>query len=58
MQLSERAQIEIANHVAYWVENHLKYVYKIPEIVARKAGADAGNKAAHAADLAVRESGA
>lgn len=56
MQLTEKAQINIANHVAAWVESHLKYVFKIPEAIARKAGVDAGNKAAQAADLAVRES--
>lgn len=56
MELPTKAQISIANHVAGWVESHLKYVHKLPVAVARKAGIDAGNKAAQAADLSVRES--
>lgn len=57
MELSVKAQISIANHVAGWVESHLKYVHKLPVAVARKAGVEAGNKAAQAAELSVRESG-
>lgn len=55
MVIPEGAQVNIATHVANWVEIHLKQLWGVPAGAAKAAGIAAGNKAAQIAELTVRE---